>query len=176
MIVSRAFVKDDADNERIMVPQRAPLPEGTTNFVTPSGHAALVRERDEIVEERLRLQGEPGESSERARRLTVLRGRLDDLEARIASARVVEAPPRRTEEVRFGSTVQVRTSAGEEIRFSIVGVDEADPLDGRVAFTAPTAAALLGHEVGDRVSVEVAGSVRELEILNVGDDEARYGR
>ena len=39
--MSRAFVRDDADQERVLVPQRAPLPAGVPNLVTPSGLEAL---------------------------------------------------------------------------------------------------------------------------------------
>jgi hypothetical protein len=32
--MSRAFVREDADTERVVVPARAPLPEGVSKFVT----------------------------------------------------------------------------------------------------------------------------------------------
>lgn len=61
-------------------------------------------------------------------------------------------PPHDRSAVDVGATVIVRyltgPQAGRTAEFSVVGVDEADPLDGRVAFTAPVAQALIGKRVG----------------------------
>lgn len=165
--MSRAFIKDDADNERVIVPQRALLPGGTPNLVTPRGLALLERERETLEDVLRQLQGDADESPERTRQLTVLRERLDDLEGRLASARVVEAPPDAAGEVVFGADVTARSDGGEDLRFRIVGVDEADPLEGLVAFVAPTAAAVLGRTVGERVSIDGGSGRKELEIVAV---------
>ncbi|MDZ7801820.1 MAG: GreA/GreB family elongation factor [Trueperaceae bacterium] len=165
--MSRAFVKDDADNERVMVPQRALLPDGTPNLVTPRGLALLQRERETLEDELLQVQGDADETPERARQLTVVRERIDDLEARLASARLVQVPPDATGEVAFGADVTTRSDGGEELCFRIVGVDEADPLEGLVAFVAPTAAAVLGRKVGERVTVDAGRGREDLEIVAV---------
>lgn len=135
--MSRAFVRDDADQERVLVPQRAPLPAGVSNLVTPAGFVALKRERDDREREALTSDAD---ATDRARRLTVVREVLDQLDDRLASARVV-VPAEKGEDVATqGATVVVRFDDGETTAFRIVGVDEADPLEGLVAFTAPIAA------------------------------------
>jgi len=164
--MSRAFVRDDADTERVMVPARAPLPEGVTNFVTPSGLAALAEEVAALKAERealLALGDAPGDAS---RRLAALREHLDEAEARWASAVVVEPPPVDDGVVRVGATVTL-DQEGEPVTFMVTGVDEADPLEGRVAFTAPIAAAILGCRVGDVVPAEVAGRRVSLRVDRV---------
>jgi transcription elongation GreA/GreB family factor len=54
-----------------------------------------------------------------------------------------------------GVAVTLRRDDGATVRFRVVGVDEADPASGRVAFTAPVAAAALGKRVGERFAARV---------------------
>jgi transcription elongation factor GreB len=167
--MSRAFVKDDADRESVVVTHRAPLPEGLPNLVTPAGMAALRREHEELRAERRALLGN-GEAQDAVRRLAALADEIDALEARLASAQVVQTPAPGTTEVRVGATVTVRDvaasdgPAGRTDRFTIVGVDEADPLEGKVAFTAPVAQASLGRHVGDEAMAEVGDATRRFRI------------
>ena len=53
----------------------------------------------------------------------------------------------------------------------IVGVDEADPPAGLIAFVAPLARALLGRRVGDSVTVRVPGGAEELEVVEIQYDD-----
>lgn len=52
-----------------------------------------------------------------------------------------------------------------------MGVDEADPTEGLVAFTAPIAAAVLDRRVGDEVQARLAGRDRTgtLDAVRFGD-------
>lgn len=182
--MSRAFVKDDADHEQVVVPHRAPLPAGMPNLVTPAGLAELKREHAQLLSERSALQSARANAPETLRRLTALVEELDALEERLASAEVVPTPPAGTREVRLGATVTVRDlgpagrgapPGGGLERFTIVGVDQADPLEGRVAFPAPAAQALLGRSVGDEVRVEAGDTVRHLRIEAVAYQQAGEG-
>lgn len=148
--MSRAFTKEEAPSGPVLIPPRAPLPSGAKNYVTPRGLALLHAERAELEAERAALDAEQGDEDERKRALAVVAGRLADLNARIASARVIEHDPV-PDEVRFGATVTLTTEAGEERRFTIVGVDEATTAPDRVAFLAPIARAVTGHRVGDTI-------------------------
>ena len=67
---------------------------------------------------------------------------------RLATARL-EPSPTEPVDVRFGTTVTTRADDGRELRYTIVGEDEADPRTGRIAWTSPVARALLGGEPGD---------------------------
>lgn len=172
--MSRAFVKDDADSERVIVPQRAPLPEGAPNLVTPRGLALLEAERNDRSAERDALLGDP-DAPDRARRLTVLRESLDDLEERLASARVVPPPEPPRDVAGVGATVTVLVEDGERSRFTIVGVDEADPLEGLVAFTAPLASAVLERRPGDEVRATLGGRPRSVRVEDVRYAAAESG-
>lgn len=155
--MSRAFVKDDGGDGRVLVPERAPLPDGTPNRVTPSGLRALHAEHAALTRERDALAADP-DAADRSRRLTIVRASLEALEARLASARLVTPGPD-DGIVRFGATVALAGEDDAPLRIRIVGVDEADALEGRIAFTAPLAVALLDRRRGDEVEV-VRGSER----------------
>ena len=146
--MSKAFTKDDRPEEPVVVRHRPALPEGLPNYVTRRGLQAL----HDLVG-----TTEPGV-------------RRSELERRIATA-VLVSPPARREEIRFGARVKMRAAAGALRQVQIVGVDEADPGVGLVAFLAPLARALLGRGVGDRVTVRAPGGTEELEVLAVDYDE-----
>lgn len=166
--MSRAFVKNDAPDEEILVPPRAPLPPGTANYVTPRGLALLKAELAELERERARAHAEIGDDAERKRQLAALGTRLAEITARITGAQVVASHPDPRHGVRFGATVTLRTltgkHSGEERRYTLVGVDEAAASAGRIAFTAPIARAILGKRVGDKTTLRTAHGEAELEI------------
>lgn len=168
--MSKAFTKDDADDGPLLVPPRPPLPAGVPNYVTPRGLQLLRAELSAMEAERSRLTEESDEQARRHKR-AVVSARLAELAARIASAEVVDPRRQPHDEVRFGATVTLRTvdgeTPGEERRFEIVGVDEADPAQGRIAFLAPIARAVLGARRGETVLLRTARGEEELEVLEI---------
>lgn len=172
--MSRAFVKNDASNEELFVPPRAPLPPGTANYVTPRGLALLKSELAELEEARTRAQAEIDDDAERKLQLAALGTRLAELKTRIASAQVVASHPDPQQGIRFGATVTLRTlsgdHAGEERRYTLVGVDEAAASEGRIAFTAPMARVILGKRVGDKATLRTVHGEEELEITAIKYD------
>jgi transcription elongation factor GreB len=166
--MSRAFVKDESWEEPVVAP-RAPLADGVPNYVTPRGLQLLRDEQAGLEERRGAIEADQAlDEGERRRRLSVLATRLRDLVTRVATAEVVEpgaAPP---DAVRFGALVPLRTvaggTAGEVRRLRIVGVDEADPDQDRVAFTSPIARAVLGKKVGESARLRAAGGEETLRV------------
>jgi transcription elongation factor GreB len=142
--VSKAFTKDDRPDEPVVVRRRPSLPDGVPNYLTEGGLAAL---RAELA------AADPG-------------SRRSELEQKLATA-VVPPPPADREEIRFGARVGLRAEDGQLRRVRIVGVDEADPANGAIAFVAPLARALLGRRTGDVVTVRTPGGVEQLEIVSL---------
>ena len=163
--MSRAFTKEEAPSDPVFVPPRAPLPPRVTNYVTQTGLDLLHAERDALEAERTTLEAMENED-ERKRALAVNTGRLADLNARIASARVLRHDPV-PDEVRFGATVTLETGDGEERRFTIVGVDEAAEAPDRVAFLAPIARAVTGHTVGETITLKTPRGEERLTVMAV---------
>jgi transcription elongation factor GreB len=165
--MSKAFTKDDASDDPLLVPPRPPLPSGAPNYVTPRGLAALHEERRRLEAARNALDAldvDPARVSASA----VAHARLHDLDERIACAVLVEQGDKPRGEIRFGARVTVRSESGGERHYEIVGVDEADAAHGRVAFVAPVAIALLGKRVGDVIHVRTPRGEEELEVLAIG--------
>ncbi|UZH55154.1 GreA/GreB family elongation factor [Salinimicrobium tongyeongense] len=167
--MSRGFVKEEDQEEAPFIPPRASLPTGVTNYVTPTGHKQLLDEREMLENDRKNLDI----SSEKERRhaIAVLDGKLNLLNERLASARILQSKDQPENEVRFGATVTFKGLSGplkaKEQVFSIVGVDEADIKQRKIAFLAPLARALTGKKVGETARVQMGGAMQELEIINI---------
>ena len=63
--------------------------------------------------------------------------------------------------------VTLADASGNLRRYRIVGVDEAEPESGRLAFTAPLARQLMGKRLGDAVLLRTARGEVELEVIGV---------
>jgi transcription elongation factor GreB len=164
--VSRAFVKEDAPETPLVVP-RAPLPEGTPNYVTRRGLALLFEEQRALETIRPDREAAGGVAA-----LAAHQARLGALTARLASAVVPNPATLPHDEVRFSALVTLRGEDGQERRYRIVGVDEADARAGLIAFTSPLAVQLSGKRVGDVVTQRHPGGEHELEITDIDYTEA----
>lgn len=91
-------------------------------------------------------------------------GRIAELEKMLRSARVIEADRTAAggeqDRVRVGSRVRLLDlESGEHEEYTIVGSAEADPGQNRISNRSPVAQALLGHRVGEVVTVEAPGGL-----------------
>ena len=93
-------------------------------------------------------------------------GRINELESKVGGAEVIDVP-RGGDRVTFASTVRLEDDAGKEVRYWIVGSDEADPAKGRISILAPLARTLIGKRVGDSVTAQLPGGKKTFEILEV---------
>lgn len=166
--MSRGFVKEDDQEEAPFIPPRAALPDGVPNYVTPRGLQLLLDERNALEAERAAVVGS---EDERRRAQTVIDGRLALLNERIVTARLVDHAPD-NDEVRFGSTVTFTHESGRmtgtTLTFTIVGVDEADVKQGRIAFTAPLARALMGRHTDEVAILRLGAEQQRLRVERIG--------
>lgn len=161
--MSRGFVKDGDIEEVPAVEQRAWIPDGVVNLVTPEGLASLNAEREDIIARRDSASG--NETDLRITR-NYLNAKLQLLEERISSAvvpQIGEQPGR----VGFGAYVTVRINGGKNRTFRIVGADEADAAKGLVSFFSPVAKAIAGRGAGETVTSGLPAGNREVEIVEV---------
>lgn len=167
--MSRGFVKEEDQEEAPFIPPRAALPPGVTNYVTPQGHRQLLEERDNLEKERKNLDISSDKDKRHA--TAVIDGKLNLLNERLASARILEPKEQAQDEVRFGARVTFRFLNGpqkdKEQSFTIVGVDEADIKARKIAFLAPLAKALTGKKNGQTAKIQMGGAAQELEILEI---------
>jgi transcription elongation factor GreB len=164
--MSRGFVKEDDQEEIPMVPQRAYLPEGVPNFVTPAGMDQLQAEKQMLIDEKETLSSTS--DNEKRIALNYINAKLQLLNNRIAEARVVDPKEQPQNEVRFGALVTLKNEASGKIQtFQIVGVDEADISKGKISFISPVSRSLINKKTGDKVVLKQAKEDIVFEILNI---------
>lgn len=168
--MSRGFVKEDDQEEAPIIPPRAALPDGATNYVTPNGLQELQQERVKLEGEIADLEEE--DDRERRRALALLNGKLNLLNARLNAARVLEPENQNHEEVRFGAWVTYNIHGNTKpIKIQIVGVDEADVKKNKIAFIAPVAITLTGKKAGEETILQLGKEQRKLQIKAVEYEE-----
>ncbi len=96
-------------------------------------------------------------------------GRIVEIESKLANAQIIDITKiQPSGKVIFGATVTLLgTEAGQEVRYKIVGEDEADLKEGKISVMSPIARALIAKSAGDVVLVSTPGGEVEYEIGNV---------
>lgn len=164
--MSRGFVKEDDQEEIPMVPQRAYLPDGVPNFVTPTGMDQLLAEKQELIGEKDSLGGT--NENEKRIALNFINAKLQLLNNRISDARIINLKEQPQNEIRFGALVTLKKEGSADIQtFRIVGVDEADISKGKISFISPVAKSLINKKPGDKVVLNRAKEAIVYEILNI---------
>ncbi len=164
--MSRGFVKEDDQEEVPIVPQRAYLPEGVTNFVTTFGMNQLLDEKQMLVDERNNINN----ANENEKRIAInyINAKLQLLNNRIAEAKIVNLNEQTQNEIRFGATITLKIEASKNIQtFQIVGVDEADISKGKISFISPISKLLVNKKIGDKVVLKQARKDIAFEIIDI---------
>ena len=96
-------------------------------------------------------------------------GRIAEIEGKLSNAQIIDPSTLDADgRVVFGATVQLLDmETDDEVRYQIVGDDEADIKLGKVSVNSPIARALIGKEAGDVAEVQAPGGLREYEVLDV---------
>ncbi len=164
--MSRGFVKEDDQEEVPLVPQRAYLPEGVTNFVTRAGMDQLLDEKQMLIHEKDNLSST--NENEKRIELNYINAKLQLLNNRIAEAKVVDLKEQPQNEIRFGALITLKTEASGDIQiFQIVGVDEADISKGKISFISPLAKALTNKKIGEKVTIKRTREDIVFEIMDI---------
>ncbi len=149
--------------------------------MTKKGYAQLQKELDHLKRiERpkniadiaeARAHGDLSENAEYSaakERQGFIEGRIQEINAKIAEANVIDTDNLSTEKVVFGATVEVMAIDTDETKqFRIVGVDEADMKNGTISVLSPVAKALITREVGDFVEVKTPAKTIEYEVVRI---------
>ena len=98
-----------------------------------------------------------------------IEGRIQDIESKLSLCQVVDISKMpEGDRVIFGSTVTIiNTETDKELKYRIVGDDEADVKAGMISYQSPIARALISKEIGDVVNVHTPGGEVEYEIDDV---------
>jgi transcription elongation factor GreB len=178
--MNKAFVKESEDDAEDEAPESR-LPSGTKNYMTVRGHAQIRVEFEHLVKvERPAIvqvvswaagngdRSENGDYIYGKKRLREIDRRIRFLSKRLESAVIVDpAEQRNCDQVFFAATVTVCDADGIEATYQIVGIDEANAVEGRISWISPLARALLKAREGDTVRFDSPGGLREIDIIEV---------
>ena len=93
-------------------------------------------------------------------------GRRQDLEYLIDHVEVMETVTQKKGVVSVGSTITVKTNTKTKT-YTIVGPQEADPLQGKISNESPLGMSFIGHKVGDMIPVTTPAGKQTYEILEI---------
>lgn len=111
---------------------------------------------------------ENSEYDEAKNEQAMIEARIAQIEAMLKNVKLIDEDEVSTETVNLGSKVRVLDiEFNEEITYSIVGSTEADPDSERISDESPVGKALMGHSVGDTVTVEAPGGDIEMKIVEI---------
>ncbi|MGI9026280.1 MAG: transcription elongation factor GreB [Burkholderiaceae bacterium] len=180
--MNKAFVKEsENDDDEVDGDVASPLPAGVKNYISPAGYRRLKGEllqlldvdRPEVVRT-VSWAASNGDRSENGdyiygkKRLREIDRRIRFLTRRLDLAEVVDASQHSgSDQIFFGATVDYIVDGKDSRTITIVGVDEAEPLAGKVSWVAPIARGLLKAREGDIVTLKTPGGAEEIEIVAV---------
>lgn len=178
--MNKAFIKESDDDEDLdgAMPQ---IPIGAKNYITPLGYQRIKDELLELLDverpEIVRIvhwaasngdRSENGDYLYGKKRLREIDRRIRFLTKRLDIAEVVDPTIHHGNDcVFFGATVTYENQAREQHAVTIVGIDEIDPLHGKISWISPVARALTKAREGDSVTLQTPGGLEELLILKV---------
>ena len=153
--------------------QKIPMTsEGLVNLEDELRHLKNIA-RPEVIRAIAQAR-EHGDLSENAEyhaardRQSFIEGRVGELEDKIARAEVIDVSKLSGKTVKFGAKVSlIDEDTEEKLIYQIVGQDEADVKQGRLAITSPLARALIGKSVGESVEVNTPKGEKAYEITRV---------
>lgn len=169
---------DDDDADLQVQPAAA---HGFKHYMTRPGYqrlrtellTLLDEERPKVVEV-VHWAASNGDRSENGdylygkKRLREIDRRIRYLTHRLDKAEVVDPSVHHgRDQVFLGATVVYARADGSEVTVTIVGVDEADPLQGCISWVSPVACALIKAREGDTVRLQTPLGIDTLEVLTV---------
>jgi len=149
--------------------------------ITKEGYEKLMQELDRIIKverpknireiEEARAHGDLSENAE-YHAAKERQGHLDakkrELEYKLAHAQIIDVSKLSNEKVVFGATVSlVDSDSGDMKKYTLVGQEEADLKKGKISVQSPVGKALIGHKVGDVVTIKTPAKTVEYEIQEI---------
>jgi len=157
------------------------MAENMKQMYTKQGYQDLVDElkylkltrREEIKEQIAVARGfgdlsENAEYDEARNEQAKVEARIQELEALIENAEIIDESAMDVRSISLGSVVKLYDEDfEEEITYSIVGSNQADPLERRISDQSPIGRALMGKKAGDTVTVTAPAGELHFKVLEV---------
>ncbi len=151
-----------------------------SEYVSPEGYAEAQKKLEALKDQRVEISAEIGRAidfgdiSENAEydaakdKQALVEARIADLESKLSRAQVIDNSFLPDDKVLVGATVTLEDlSDGEEIEYTVVSALEADPDRDKISVDSPVGQALLTHEVGDTVEIQVPVGTLTYKVLKI---------
>ena len=132
-----------------------------------------VNKRIEIID-RIKIARSFGDLSENSEyesakdEQAFVEGRISTLENMLRYAEIIDDKHIEKDVVSLGRKVSFKEIPdGDEETYTIVGSAEADPTEFKISNDSPIAKSILGHKVGDKVTIQTPGGLFDIEITRV---------
>jgi transcription elongation factor GreA len=146
--------------------------EGLIKLEEELDHLKSVKRKE--VAERIKVAISYGDISENSEyddaknEQAFIEGRVITLEKMLRNARIIQEHEVDTEAVSIGSTVILKDMEfNDEVKYTIVGSAESNPLENKISNESPVGQALLGKKVGTIIDVNVPAGIIQYEILDI---------
>ena len=146
--------------------------QGYQDLVDELKYLKLTR-REEIKEQIAVARGfgdlsENAEYDEARNEQAKVEARIQELEALIENAEIIDETTMDVRAISLGSVVKLYDEDfEEEITYSIVGSNQADPLEQKISDQSPIGRALMGKKAGDKVTVTAPAGELHFKVLEV---------
>jgi len=134
----------------------------------------LETEKRREVAKRIKVAREFGDISENSEyddaknEQAFVEGRIQEIKNMINNAHVVKDEDVTDKKVNLGTTVMLHDlDSDEKISYTLVGSAEADPLNYKISNESPIGRAILGHGIGDEVTVETPAGEVNYKIISI---------
>ena len=179
--MSKAFTKENDEDNGDDDLQLPAIPVGGKNYITPQGYATLRSEllslmddeRPKVVEI-VHWAASNGDRSENGdylygkKRLREIDRRIRFLTQRLEIAEITEPSVHfGNDQIFFGATVTYVDDTGTERTVTITGIDEANSALGEVSWISPIARTLLKAREGDELKLVMPERFATIEVLKV---------
>jgi transcription elongation factor GreA len=149
-------------------------------LLTNQGYTDLQAELDSLKKERPRIAEELKKAAsdkdfrenaplEAAREHQgQIEARIRQLESTLKMASLVDEQQAGSREISFGDTAVLRDIAsGEQVRYTLVDISEANAMEGKISVVSPMGQALLGHVKGQNVEVKAPAGILHYKIEEI---------
>lgn len=144
--------------------------------LTSQGRSELEKELSELkaqrgaIAEKIANARDYGDLSENAEydaardEQVQVESRISEIEDILQNASIIKV--RASNKIIVGNTVELKTN-GKNVKYTIVGPVEADPLLGKISNESPIGQSLIGCKVGDKVTIDTPRGKVEYEVIRI---------
>jgi len=150
-------------------------------YLTPEGLEKLKKELEYLkytempeITKRIAEARDKGDLSENAEYHAAkeeqvrINNKINELQMTLANARILDDKNLDASKALIFSTVRIKNlKTNKEKSYTLVSVNEADPVNGKVSVESPIGKGLLGKKVGDIAEIHAPAGLLKFEILEI---------